>query len=93
MSDQNTVNTNDPFTALLLSKLDAIHADVGVLKVQTATLVQAEKDHKEQLEDHEKRLRSLEEYITKARGAIALAGILAGTIGGVVVWALGKVFG
>lgn len=92
MSDETDPGVVTPWM-LAIQKLDAIHADVGVLKVQTATLVQAEKDHKEQLEDHEKRLRSLEEYITKARGALALAGVLAGTVGGIVVWALSKAFG
>lgn len=81
-----------PGWAVVVSKLDAMHADITALKIQTATLIESEKDLARKYEDHEGRLRSLENYIAKAKGALILAGALAGLVGGVIVFVLERAF-
>lgn len=92
--DANTSFSAVPAWALqFFSKMDAIHQDVNKLTVGVARLDQAEVDVQRRLEAVERTAKQNAEYIARARGAVVAAGTIAGTVGGVVVFLLQKVFG
>ena len=78
--------------SVVVAKLDVLHESITELKIQTAKLVESEKDLARKYEDHEGRLRSLEGAVSKARGALVAAGAIAGLVGGVIVFALERAF-
>jgi len=69
-------------------KFNKLCEDVAVMKSQ---LNEFSKTSKIEIKDHEKRIRMVEDFKAKAIGAVAVASVLGGIIGGLIQFLAGKI--
>ena len=72
-------------------KFNQLCTDVEVMKSQLKGFInRIDKDMYGTNQDHEKRIRSIEDFKSKVVGAVAAAGVIGGVIGGVISFVAGK---